>query len=337
MFKTWETNLYGSWKITSRDGDHLNRIITGFHDDEWLGPEIKSRAESVSYHKLYDILKQHQNEVNEIRMKGLARTANPLPLLLNNNQFTILLKTLNIPPPDRNSLPETEEKQLLHLLLLLTIQNLLRLLKIDENVKGKEMTNFIGFISSRSRKFYKPDNNNLRTSSKTPVELIRKFIQELTVKTGYDNQGQLMLLGARGKCRYSVSKSLGFRVTYCKEFTGHVSWNVETKRVKDARTLRVQLNAETDDWKDDTDDESEEQGKNGRTLYVHGTTSRGTKNIMTTINGVCLENEHPVQPESSNEIYLTEQGDSNIPIDSLDICYDRAQDDQDELLLLIQT
>ncbi|GJY70747.1 hypothetical protein Tco_0474450 [Tanacetum coccineum] len=35
----------------------------------------------VSYHKLYDILKQHQNEVNEIRVERLARTANPLALV----------------------------------------------------------------------------------------------------------------------------------------------------------------------------------------------------------------------------------------------------------------
>ncbi|GJZ62158.1 hypothetical protein Tco_0618295 [Tanacetum coccineum] len=47
-------------------------------------------------------------------------------------------------------------------------------------------------------------------------------------------------------------------------------------------------------------------------------------------NVFAMENEHPEQPESSNDIYLTEQGDSNITIDSLDICYDRAQDDQDE-------
>ncbi|GKF95645.1 hypothetical protein Tco_0288380, partial [Tanacetum coccineum] len=39
---------------------------------------------------------------------------------------------------------------------------------------------------------------------------------------------------------------------------------------------------------------------------------------------------HPEQPESSNDIYLAEQGDTNITIDSSDICYDRAQDDQDE-------
>ncbi|GJX69370.1 integrase, catalytic region, zinc finger, CCHC-type containing protein [Tanacetum coccineum] len=36
---------------------------------------------TISYHKLYDILKQHQNEVNEIRAERLARTANPLALV----------------------------------------------------------------------------------------------------------------------------------------------------------------------------------------------------------------------------------------------------------------
>ncbi|GJT10905.1 hypothetical protein Tco_0857947 [Tanacetum coccineum] len=42
-----------------------------------LGQELKT----VSYHKLYDILKQHQNEVNEIRAERLARIANPLALV----------------------------------------------------------------------------------------------------------------------------------------------------------------------------------------------------------------------------------------------------------------
>ncbi|GKB22149.1 hypothetical protein Tco_0856072 [Tanacetum coccineum] len=46
-------------------------------------------------------------------------------------------------------------------------------------------------------------------------------------------------------------------------------------------------------------------------------------------NVFAIENEHPEQSESSNDIYLTEQGDTNITIDSLDICYDRDQDDQD--------
>nr|GEV33009.1 hypothetical protein [Tanacetum cinerariifolium] len=36
---------------------------------------------TISYHKLYDILKQHQNEVNEIRAERIARIANPLALV----------------------------------------------------------------------------------------------------------------------------------------------------------------------------------------------------------------------------------------------------------------
>ncbi|GKF46664.1 hypothetical protein Tco_0136466, partial [Tanacetum coccineum] len=47
-------------------------------------------------------------------------------------------------------------------------------------------------------------------------------------------------------------------------------------------------------------------------------------------NVFAMENEHPKQPGSSNDIYLAEQGDTNITIDSLDICNDRAQDDQDD-------
>ncbi|GJU20942.1 hypothetical protein Tco_1154284 [Tanacetum coccineum] len=48
-------------------------------------------------------------------------------------------------------------------------------------------------------------------------------------------------------------------------------------------------------------------------------------------NVFAMENEHPEQPESSNDIYLAEQGDTNITIDSLDICYDKVQDDQDDI------
>nr|GEX29823.1 DUF4219 domain-containing protein/UBN2 domain-containing protein [Tanacetum cinerariifolium] len=69
----------------------------------------------VSYHKLYDILKQHPNEVNEIRAERLARTTNPLALVAQQQPVyhlqTILLTTLQIPQPDYNKLlPETEEK-----------------------------------------------------------------------------------------------------------------------------------------------------------------------------------------------------------------------------------
>nr|GEU51326.1 hypothetical protein [Tanacetum cinerariifolium] len=39
------------------------------------------KLDEVSYHKLFDILKQHQNEVNELHTERLARNANPLALV----------------------------------------------------------------------------------------------------------------------------------------------------------------------------------------------------------------------------------------------------------------
>nr|GEV08521.1 hypothetical protein [Tanacetum cinerariifolium] len=42
---------------------------------------MSQELKTVSYHKIYDILKQHQHEVNEIRTEKIARVANPLALV----------------------------------------------------------------------------------------------------------------------------------------------------------------------------------------------------------------------------------------------------------------
>ncbi|GJZ02994.1 hypothetical protein Tco_0520955 [Tanacetum coccineum] len=107
-----ETNLYWEFgKFTSRDGESLESYYSRFYkmmnelvrnqchvtnhqvnvqfllqlQPEWqrFVTLVKQSQElkTVSYHKLYDILKQHQNEVNEIRAERLARTANPLALV----------------------------------------------------------------------------------------------------------------------------------------------------------------------------------------------------------------------------------------------------------------
>ncbi|GJX91073.1 hypothetical protein Tco_0344399 [Tanacetum coccineum] len=68
-------------KFTSRDGETLESYYSRFYKmmNELFRNKL-SRVKTVSSYKLYDILKQHQNEVNEIRAEGLARTANPLAL-----------------------------------------------------------------------------------------------------------------------------------------------------------------------------------------------------------------------------------------------------------------
>nr|GEW19349.1 ribonuclease H-like domain-containing protein [Tanacetum cinerariifolium] len=74
--------------LAEKEAIHL--ILTGIGDDIYSTPEwsrfvmiVKQqhKLDKVSYHKLFDILKQYQNEVNELRAERLARNANPLALV----------------------------------------------------------------------------------------------------------------------------------------------------------------------------------------------------------------------------------------------------------------
>ncbi|GJW77169.1 retrovirus-related pol polyprotein from transposon TNT 1-94 [Tanacetum coccineum] len=127
---------------------------------------------AVSYHKLYDILKQHQNEVNEIRAKRLARTANPLALVAqqqpvyhpqnhpnhyNQNSSTRSQQavTRNRGKAIVNSPPCTYDHEPT------------MVAEDDEMSKEKETDKLMALISLSFKKIYKPTNNNLRTSSNT--------------------------------------------------------------------------------------------------------------------------------------------------------------------------
>nr|GFA22917.1 hypothetical protein [Tanacetum cinerariifolium] len=112
-----ETNLFWEFgKFTSLDGESLESYYSRFYklmndltrnkctvtnhkvnvqflfqlQTEWqrFVTLVKQSQElkHVSYHKLYDILKQHQHEVNEIRAEKIARVANPLALVAQQQQ-----------------------------------------------------------------------------------------------------------------------------------------------------------------------------------------------------------------------------------------------------------
>ncbi|GKC92122.1 hypothetical protein Tco_1157564, partial [Tanacetum coccineum] len=198
-----KTNLYWEFrKFTSRDGESLESYYLRFYkmmnelvrnqcdvtnhqvnvqfllqlQPEWqrFVTLVKQSQElkTVSYHKLYDILKQHQNEVNEIRAERLARTANPLALVAQ--QFTILktilVTTLKIPQLDHNKLlPDTEEKDIDKLMAL---------------------------ISLSFKKIYKPTNNNLITSSNTS-RANQDDTSRINRGSGYDSQRAVNVVGAK--------------------------------------------------------------------------------------------------------------------------------------------
>nr|GEV14034.1 integrase, catalytic region, zinc finger, CCHC-type, peptidase aspartic, catalytic [Tanacetum cinerariifolium] len=80
-----KTNLYWEFgKFTSQHGESLESYYSRFYKmmNELIKNQCKSQElKTVSYHKLYDILKQHQHEVNEIKAEKIACVTNPLALV----------------------------------------------------------------------------------------------------------------------------------------------------------------------------------------------------------------------------------------------------------------
>ncbi|GJY26572.1 hypothetical protein Tco_0401298 [Tanacetum coccineum] len=204
---------------------------------------------TVSYHKLYDILKQHQNEVNEIRAERLARTANPLALVAQqqpvyhpqnhptqNTQYSSTrsqqstrnrgkaIVTSSAPTYDPEPATVTED---------------------DEMSKEKEIDKLMALISLSFKKIYKPTNNNLRTSSNTS-RANQDNSPRINRGTGYDNQRAVNVVGARENVAYHKENML-----LCKQ-----------------EEAGVQLNAEQADWKDDTDDEFEDRELEAHYMYM---------------------------------------------------------------------
>nr|GEX93828.1 hypothetical protein [Tanacetum cinerariifolium] len=240
---------------------------------------------NVSYHKLYVILKQHQHEVNEIRAKKIARAANPLALVAqqqpvyhpqthpthyNQNSSTrsqqVATKNrgkaiVNSPQPIYDQAPSMADDD------------------DDEMSKDKEIDKLMALIFLSFKKIYKPTNNNLRTSSNTS-RANQDNSTRIHRNAGYEHQRLGNVAGARETVGSTVVQKSGIQCYNCKEY-GHVARECQKpKRVKDAAYHRekmllckqeeagIQLNEEQADWKDDTDDESDDQELEAHYIYM---------------------------------------------------------------------
>nr|GEZ53916.1 hypothetical protein [Tanacetum cinerariifolium] len=311
-----KTNLYWEFgNFTSRDGESLESYYLRFYKmmNEFgrnqcdvtnhqvnvqfllqLQPKwqrfvtlVKQSQElkTVSYHKLYDILKQHQNEVNELRAKRIARTANPLTLVAQQQP---VYHPHNHPNHyNQNSLTRSQAatrnrgKAIVNSPLPIYDQEPSMVAEDDEMSKDKEIDKLMALISLSFKKIYKPTNNNLRTLSNTPVEQIKIILQGLTEALG-------MIIKAR-ECQ---------KPKRVKDATYHREKMLLCKQEE----VRIKLNAEQADWRDGTDDESDDQE---------------------------LE-AHYINLNSVHDTYPIEQDEHNVIIDSLDMSYESEQIDQND-------
>nr|GFB78757.1 hypothetical protein [Tanacetum cinerariifolium] len=141
--------------------------------------KLSQELKTVSYHKLYDILKQHQNEVNKIRAERLARTANPLALVAQKQpvyhpQNHPTHYTQNSSTRSQQAATRNRGKAIVNFPPPIYDQEPTMVAEDDEMSKDKEIDKLMALISLSFKKIYKPTNNNLRTSSNTSTTVVQK-------------------------------------------------------------------------------------------------------------------------------------------------------------------
>ncbi|GJR37997.1 hypothetical protein Tco_1213681 [Tanacetum coccineum] len=287
-----ETNLYWEFgKFASRDGESLESYYSRLYkmmnelvrikcngtnhqvnvqfllqlQPKWqrFVTLVKQSQElkTVSYHKLYDILKQHQHKFDKIRAKRQERTANPLALVAQQQpayhpqnyptHYTQKSSTRSQQATTRN-----RGKAIVNSLQPTYDQEPAMVAEDDEISMKKEIDKLIAFISLSFKKIYKPTNNNLRPSSNTS-----RANQDNTLRinrgTGYDNQRAVNVAGARETVGTKKPKR-AMDETYHKE-------NMLLCKQEEAG---IQMSAEQVDWRDDTDDEPDDQELEAHYLYM---------------------------------------------------------------------
>nr|GEV80695.1 hypothetical protein [Tanacetum cinerariifolium] len=274
--------------------------------------------DTVSYHKLFDILKQYQKEVNKIRNERIAKSANPLALVTAaqpyQDNYYQAPKTQRsyarapkksfsprpsastrhkgkevtkpvTPPSETDSDEDSDPKQ---------------------GQKDKEMQKKLALIAKYFKKLYKPTKNNLETSSnsKNKTENNSPRYKDENQSGQFGNQRTMTVAGAR-----------------------------ETVGSQEAKKEQA-------DWLEDTDEEIDEQELEAHYSFMakiqevlpaeSSFSDTPLEQVQNDVeyNVFANERQHSEQPESINDTHVLEEDDSNVTPNSSNMCNNDNQVDQ---------
>ncbi|GJZ12492.1 hypothetical protein Tco_0547722 [Tanacetum coccineum] len=147
--------------------------------------------DTVSYHTLFDILKQYQNEVNDIRAERITKSANPLALLAAAQPYSD--NYYQAPKPQRTNATSSSTSPSAstrhkgkEIAKPVTPQSELvseEYSDPEQAQRDKDMQNNLALLAKYFKRLYKPTNNNLRTSSNS-----RNKTEDTTPWYNNDNQ-----------------------------------------------------------------------------------------------------------------------------------------------------
>nr|GEY48612.1 hypothetical protein [Tanacetum cinerariifolium] len=157
---------------TERVHETYKNVSQEIRDQLNVKAEASQELKIVSYHKLYDILKQHQHEVNEIKAEKIARVANPLALVAQQQsvyhpQTHPTHYTQNSSTRSQQAATRNRGKAIINSPQPIYDQEPSMVAEDNKTSKDKEIDKLIALISLSFKKIYKPTNSNLRTSSNT--------------------------------------------------------------------------------------------------------------------------------------------------------------------------
>nr|GEW60864.1 hypothetical protein [Tanacetum cinerariifolium] len=361
-----KTNLFGEFrKFTSHDGETMELYYTRFYKLmnemirnnltvttmqvniqflQQLHPEwsrfvtiVKQqhKLDEVSYHKLFDILKQSQNEVNELRAKKLAKNANPLALVATAQASKEIAKPIT--PPSETASEEDSDP--------------------EQAQRDKDMQKNLALITKYFKKIYKPTNNNLRTSLNSKnknVDMTSRFKND-NQSGQFGNQRTVNVAAARENVGSKVVQQSGIQCFNCKEFGHFAKECKKPKRVKDSAYHKekmlmckqaeqgVPLQVEQHDWLANTNEEVDEQELEAHYSYMakiqevptanSGTDSDPVEHVQNDVGYNVFANhlQHSEQYESVSNTCLVETDDSNVIPDSPEMCEDDIQNEQNNV------